>query len=85
MFRSVEIYLKVSRQEKLDREQSRCEDSESYHYGDCLTRRTAETVGCQTFWSNLTGHPVCHSFQRLLSYTEELKSTLIMEQTEIAR
>ena len=69
---------------KLDRAESPCEKCEDYSFTDCINRKIASTVGCQTFWTNFTGLGRCRDMASIQRYlTEYYRHSFYMEDTEI--
>ena len=42
-------------------------------------------VGCQTFWTDFEGIPVCRTVEQILNFSAEYRNTILMEQTDIQR
>ena len=55
----VYIYIEVVEHILINREESPCESSEDYIFGDCVNEKVARDVGCQTFWTNFTDLDTC--------------------------
>ena len=69
---------------KLNRAESPCELSEDYSFTDCINRKIALNVGCQTFWSNFTGLAQCRNMASLERYiSEHFQHSFYMEDTEL--
>ena len=79
------LILEVVKHRKLNRAGSPCEESESYHYADCILRKTAVSVGCQTFWTDFEGIPVCNTYEQIVRFSDEYRNTIFLEQTDIQR
>ena len=79
------LVLEVVKHKKLNRAGSPCEESDSYHYADCIVRKTAASVGCQTFWTNFEGIPVCRTLEQIVKFSAEYRNTILLEQTDIQR
>ena len=67
----------------LNTERSPCRDSTNYNYASCINSRVAESVGCQSFWSNLTGFPVCSDYTQYHRYAEEYERLLSLEKNQL--
>ena len=79
------LVLEVVKHKKLNRAGSPCEESDSYHYADCIVKTTAASVGCQTFWTDFDGIPVCRTLEQIVNFSAEYRNTILMEQTDIQR
>ena len=77
--------FKVVKHRKLNREVSPCEESDSYDYSDCITRVTALAAGCQNFWTNLEGIPVCSSHEQMIKFSDEYRKIITLEQNDIQK
>ena len=67
----------------LNTERSPCLESTNYNYANCINSRVAQSVGCQSFWSNLTGFPVCSDFTQYSRYAEEYERFLSLEKNQL--
>ena len=68
----------------LDTERSPCtEEPPDYNYATCINTRVAKSVGCQSFWSNLTGYPVCSDYAQYHGYTLEYERLLSLEKNKL--
>ena len=79
------LILEVVKHKKLNRAESPCEESDSYHYADCIVRSTATSVGCQTFWTDFEGIPVCRTLEQIVKFSAEYRNTILLEQSDIQR
>ena len=69
---------------KLNRAESPCEMSEEYSFTDCINRKIAGNVGCQTFWTNFTGLAQCRNMSSIERYIREYyHHSFYMEDTEL--
>ena len=67
----------------LNTEKSPCRDPTNYNYAACINSRVAKSVGCQSFWSNLTGFPVCSDYAQYLGYALEYERFLSLEKNTL--
>ena len=67
----------------LNTERSPCRDSTNYNYAACLNSRVAQSVGCQSFWSNLTGFSVCSDYTQYHRYAAEYERFLSLEKNQL--
>ena len=67
----------------LNTERSPCRDSTNYNYARCINSQVAKSVGCQSFWSNLTGFPVCSDYTQYHRYAEEYERFLSLEKNQL--
>ena len=79
------LVLEVVKHHKLNRAGSPCEESDSYHYADCIVTKTAMSVGCQTFWTDFEGIPVCRTLEQIVNFSAEYRHTILMEQSDIQK
>ena len=77
------LVLEVVKHKNLNRAGSPCEEFESFHYADCILRHTAVSVGCQTFWTDFEGIPVCRRLEQMVKFSAEYRNTILLEQTDI--
>ena len=54
--------------QRMNRPNRPCEESEDYNLADCINRGMAQRVGCQAFWSNFSGIPICPDMGSLMEY-----------------
>ena len=59
----------VTYHSKLNRPSSQCEESEDYKYSDCLNRKIASLVGCQTFSTNFPGIAECSTYEQYTNFS----------------
>ena len=69
--------------QNLNTERVPCWDSINYNYARCINSRVAKSVGCQSFWSDLTGFPVCSDFPQYSRYAEEYERFLSLEKNQL--
>ena len=62
---------------------SPCTDMAGHNYATCINVWIAKSVGCQSFWSNFTGIPVCSDIDQYNSYTSEYDRVIGMEKNEL--
>ena len=67
----------------LNTERSPCRDPTNYNYARCINSRVAKSVGCQSFWSNLTGFPVCSDYAQYRGYALEYERVLSLEKNQL--
>ena len=80
----ISLIAQVIEHMKLDRAESPCEMSEDYSFTDCINRRIALNVGCQTFWTNFPGLARCRNMSSIQRYISEyFRHSFHMEDTEI--
>ena len=54
-----------------------------YNYATCVTTKIARTVGCQSFWTNLTGIPTCSDLQSYGKYMTEYERIAHLEKNQL--
>ena len=62
---------------------SPCTNMAGHNYATCINVWIAKSVGCQSFWSNFTGIPVCSDIDQYNSYTSEYDRVIGMEKNEL--
>ena len=63
------ISYQVTYHSKLNRPSSQCEESEDYKYSDCLNRKMASIVGCQTFSTNFPDLSQCSTYEEYTNFS----------------
>ena len=79
------MFIEVIRHVSINREESPCQSSEDYKFGDCIGEKVARDVGCQTFWTNWTGIPTCDSEENILENINRHLHMQEMEKNELGR
>ena len=69
--------------DNLDTSLSPCTDSPGYNYARCINEKIVSTVGCQTFWSDLPGYPVCSNLKDFYRFSAEYDRFASMEKNEL--
>ena len=67
----------------LDTERNPCRETTDYNYATCINTRVAKSVGCQSFWSNLTGFPVCSDYAQYHGYALEYERFISLEKNQL--
>ena len=62
-------WRQVTSHSKLNRPSSQCEESEDYKYSDCLNRKMASLVGCQTFSTNFPDLAECSTYEEYTNFS----------------
>ena len=71
--------LQAVAQHKLDRKENPCDESEDYHYADCLIGKISETAGCQTYHTNISNIPRCSTFREYSKFWGQTTNVMYME------
>ena len=80
---NVLIYLKVFQHITLNTEHSPCLESEHYSYASCINRKVSQTIGCQSFWTNYSGFPVCSDLKQYSRYVDEYDRLVHLEKNKL--
>ena len=67
----------------MNHKSSPCTNMAGHNYATCINVWIAKSVGCQSFWSNYTGIPVCSDIDQYNSYTSEYDRVIGMEKNEL--
>ena len=73
----IHIFLKAIKHQKMNRPSHPCEESEDYSLADCINQGMARQIGCQAFWSNFSGIPVCQDWGRLKKYIKAYENATL--------
>ena len=79
------IYIEVIRHISINREESPCQISDDYKYGDCISEAVAREVGCQTFWTNFSAIPTCVGEAGVLANINRHLTVQEMEKNKLGR
>ena len=71
------VWLQAIKHERMDRASRPCEESEDYSLADCINQGMAQQIGCQAFWSNFSGIPVCQDWGRLKKYIKAYENATL--------
>ena len=77
------FYLKVVYHITLNTEHSPCQESEHYSYASCINRKVSQTIGCQSFWTNYSGVPVCSDLEQYSRYVDEYDRLVNLEKNKL--
>ena len=64
----IRVLSQATKHHRLNRASRPCEESKDYSLADCINQAMAQQIGCQSFWSNFSGIPICQNWTSLKNY-----------------